>query len=310
MAEIKGKVDISHGSSHFEGLGGKMSLKYQVYSDDRTVDDAMAVLQFQSIPPLGSPYKYNEILRPAYRSKGAKPRFLETFDERGAVWEVEVFYDNATGVSDNQAAPTESDPFSLNSTMERMRVVATHDLNGKRLTNSAGEPFPEIEREMLVPVISMTRQEYRNPLPNQLAYMDRVNWRPMWNQPVGQVYMRKIMPSVQVQDVRQYPVWTVNYEVAINLEGFGSQWELLDAGTMVLSKSAVSGGNRPVVMQEPIVDANGLAVTDPQLLNGNGQLLPKDEETGEYTADPVYLHYDQRYMADLRDLRLPNPFLV
>jgi len=298
VAEVKGYFQVSHGSSDFEGLGGKVSLKYQVYSNDRGSDDALVVAHFDSIPKLGTPYSFGNTTRRDYRARRAKPRFLKPIPPNGAAWEVEVFYDNAVG-SDNRPAPTEGDPFTLSSVMERFRVTATHDLNGKRITNSAGEPL-QVEREMLVPVISMIRMEYTNPLLRQALFMDRVNSRPMWGQPPGQIYMRKIAPGTTVSYGDNYAVWTVNYEVAINLEGTGWQWELLDAGRNVISEKAVPGGNR-IIKQEPILDATGAAVTDPQLLDGHGKLLPEG-------ADPVYLYYDQRYIADLRDLRLPNPF--
>jgi len=301
MTEIKNYYQVSHGSSDFGGLGGEVSLKYQVYSDDRGSDDALVVAHFDSIPKLGTPYQFGELIRRDYRAKRAKPRFLKPIPPNGAAWEVEVFYDNRTGVSENRPEPTESDPFSLSMNIERVQVVATHDLQGKRITNSSGEPFQQ-EREMLIPVFSMTRQEYRNPCHNVLRYMERVNARPMWDQPVGQVYMRKISPGTQVSYGDAYPVWTVSYEIAINLEGTGWQWELLDAGRLVLSEKAVPGGSKKVVMQEPILDATGQAVTDPQLLDGHGQLLPAG-------AEPQYLHYDKLYIADLRELRLPNPFL-
>ena len=298
MAET-GRPLISHGSSDFGGMGGNVSLKYQVYSDDRTTDDAVAVRNFPSIPRIGTPYSFGGTIRRDYRARRIRPRFVSTLSNRGAIWEVEVFYDNSVG-SDLRPAPTEGDPFNLSMTVERVKYVATHDLNGVRITNSAGEPILA-EREILFPVFSMQRQEYRNPCHNTLRYMDKVNNRPMWGQPVGQVFMRKIAPATTVSYGDEAAVWTVSYEIAINIEGTGWQLDVLDAGRSQLSERTVTPG-KPVVKLEPILNAAGVEMDSPQLLDGHGKLLPEGEE-------PHYLHYDQRYIIDLLELRLPNPFL-
>ena len=301
MAEIKpsGPPLIKHGSSDFSGPSGNVSLKFYVISNDRTADDAIAVRNFESVPRIGTPYSFGGTTRRDYRARRARPRFVSIYGERGAFWEVEVFYDNSTG-GDQRPAPTEGDPFTLSMTVERLKIVATHDLNGVRITNSAGEPV-QAEREILIPVFNMQRLEYRNPCNNVMWYMDKVNTQPMWGQSVGQVFMRKIAPSTTRNYGDDASVWTVNYEVAINIHGTGWQLEILDAGRNQISDKPVAPG-KSVVPLEPINQVGGMEVDSPQLLDGHGKLLPKGEE-------PKYLYYDQRFIADLRELRLPNPFL-
>ena len=301
MPEIPNSARVAPGASDF-GVGGKVSLKYTVFSNDRTQDDAFAVLGYSSVPRIGSRYLFGSTIRNDYIAKSAKPSPGKLFGNKGRVWEIEVFYDNAHSTAE-QPEPSETDPCTVSMRTERIKQVMTHDINGVRICNSAGEPFDTpIEWEFLIPVFTIQRSEYTNPMQRVIGHTERVNDLPFWGMDIGQVCVLSVIPSTEFRYGDQSLVWRVTYDIGVNLAGTGWQLEMLDCGKKQISSKTIQNG-KPMVNLEAILDANGHEVDKPQLLDGAGKLLA----TG---AEPAYLHFEKRYMANHNVLSLPNPFIM
>ncbi|MDR1957864.1 MAG: hypothetical protein LBQ54_02270 [Planctomycetaceae bacterium] len=300
MAEIKaqGFPNIQHGSVNFDEQSKSASLVFRVLSDDRTLDGPMNVVNFDSIPKIGTPYQFGNTIRYDLIVKKASPKFVAAVGERGAVWDVEVSYDNSYN-GDEAPDPSENDPFTVNVKVERKQYAMQRDFDGNIVRNSAGQPFDTPPMmDFLYPVFSISRTEYRNPTRNIVAFLDRVNSHPFWGFDPEQVWLKEFTVGTSINSYVGNPSWNVTYEIAVNLSGSGWDLDVLDAGVKYLKET--SEGSILAVITDT---ENKLEVTEPQLLNGSGGLLPKNES-------PVYLHFKNHFTADFNLLKIPNPLLI
>lgn len=302
MAEIQfpaGTRPVKLGSGSFQGsVTGTVSLIFTVLSNDRN-DDHFSVVNFPSIPTVGTPYHYGNTTRYDYRAKRYSPKPVSNFASHSRIWEVEVSYDNTIN-AENAPDPRETDPFTVSMSTETVQRVMEIDLDGYLVTNSAGQKFdnPPME-DWLYPVFTFSRTEYVNPCRKVVDFNRRVNSVEFWGYGPGQILIRDIRPTASIN--YGMPSWNLQYEVAINMEGSGWDLDILDAGHYERVQTSTSSEGQVGLV--PIRDKNGMEVREPQLLNGAGRLLPEG-------SDPVWLWFRKRYTADLNLLRLPNPFLI
>ena len=304
MSEVKQTPPVVYpGNGSRNGLSETCSLIFQVVSDNRLTDDHNTVLDFDSIPKPGAPYAFGGTTRYKLRARTFSAKCKGTYGQRGAVWEVEVGYDNSLK-ADDPPDPAETDPFTITPRMERIELPMEVDLDGNPVRNSAGQKFDTPPMlELYYPVFTIGRTEYSNPCRRMVDFTNRVNGAPFWGFAPGQVCMKSVMPSTSV--TWGTPAWNVQYEIAINIYfPFLDLWqlEILDAGLQKINTST-NGFEATFTPLIAILDDQGKEITQPVPLDGNGQRLPKD-------ADPVWFWHRKRYAADLNLLRIPNPFLI
>ena len=292
------------GNGSRNGLSESCSLIFQVVSDDRLRDDHNIVLDFGSIPKRGSPYSFGGTTRYSLRAKTFSAKCKSAWGKSGAIWEIEVGYDNSNK-ADEPPDPTEADPFTITPRMEKIELPMEFDLDGAPVRNSAGQKFDTPPMlELYYPVFTIGRTEYSNPCRRMLDFSNRVNGEPFWGQEPGKVLLKSIMPSTSI--TWGTPSWNVQYEVAINIyHPFIDLWqlEILDSGMQELIDKQAQGSEEKALPLRAILDEQGKEITQPVPLDGYGKKLPKN-------ADPIWLWYRKRYAADLNALRIPNPFFV
>jgi hypothetical protein len=301
MAEIKVRNPvIIPGDPDINGLSQKVTLTFRVLSDNRKTDDGFIVQNFDSVPKMGSPYSFGGVTRYSLRARAYKPKFVSVYGKQGAVWDVEVSYDN-THKADEPPEPTEADPFTISRKMERLEVPMEVDLDGQWVRNSAFQKYDTPPMlELLYPVFTIGRTEYINPCRRSDDFENKVNAIPFWGFAPGAVLMKSISPSTSI--TYGVPSWSVQYEIAINLYSGIDMWqtEVLDAGTMEID---FIGGPDNVIRVKAILDAQGKEVTQAVPLNGEGHPLSEG-------GAPVWHWYRKRYVADFNLLKIPNPYMA
>jgi hypothetical protein len=293
--EIKLPTPVIYpGNGNRNGLAENCSLVFQVVSDDRLKDDHNAVLDFDSIPKRGAPYSFGGTTRYKLRARTFSAKYKSAYGQRGAVWEVEVGYDNSHK-ADDPPDPDEADPFTITPRMEKIELPMEVDLDGNLVRNSAGQKFDTPPMlELFYPVFTVGRTEYGNPCRRMTDFTNRVNGTPFWGQPPGKVLMKSIMPGTSV--TWGAPAWQVQYEIAINIYfDFLDLWqlEILDMGMQERSdENGFEHGFYNTTPLKAILDKQGKEVTQPVPLDGKGKKLP---EKGE----PIWFWHRKRYEADL-----------
>lgn len=224
------------------------------------------------------------------------------------VWDWQVTYTFKTGTGDKNTPPSnEKDktqrPPRITATTKVIEVPVTgRDKAGKRVENSAGDPFVRTKKTGVI----MWRWE---------RHMPTWNWQ--WNlpEPAGFLFSRNlnawtpagpytklfggavVQPGqAQMQSITSDAVFgggdcvLVSVEIATDPNAFADI--LLDQGLYFLNTPGVytpAAGEAPATMRRRFVDRHGVA-TGPQLLNGAGSPLAVG-------ADPVQLsfqYYGQR----------------
>lgn len=170
------------------------------------------------------------------------------------------------------------EPFELSWGGLSLEKVLDIDEDGYAIVNSAGEPFdPPVTVEDNLPILNIVRNESRASFDPTLIYRYRRarNSDAFWGADPGQV---RIMPITA-----EYPwhpacgrYWRVTYQFVFNDEGWTRK--LLDLGFRTLSGS----GSSTVLKQ--VVDAKGVPVSTPVLLDGLGHKLAPG-------ATPVAVEY-------------------
>lgn len=153
------------------------------------------------------------------------------------------------------------------------------DLTGKPIANSAGEffePFPTVDDSR--PVITVTRNEARDPTRNAIAYQDAVATDRVFGADAGVAKMQSITCEV-VYTKDCDPFFSVTYQLQFRREGW--RLVLLDQGHSVLVTEELTneqGEKKNVVKLKVVRDAEDRPLNHPVLLDGSGQLLPPGEE--------------------------------
>lgn len=152
---------------------------------------------------------------------------------------------------------------------QQYQEVASEDINGDSIVNSAGDPFdPPIMKDFSRPILTLVRNESNfDPL---LAYnnRDKVNSNSFFGADAGQVKCQSITPRrVFNQDIGWY--WTVTYQFIFNDKGWKPQ--IYDMGFRQLDPSDDT-------KRIEITDEHGQRISSPWPLDENGQpLAPGDK---------------------------------
>ena len=178
--------------------------------------------------------------------------------------------------------PAEDDKFNISVSFEYEEEPFEFDaVTHRPVLNSAGQRFnpPAITRRK-IPVISMTRTEYGNPVAKALAFSNTVD---------GQFLIDTIVPSFDGR------AWTVTYNIKYKSEGWstilmdrGYFWRHPDTGQLL-----------------PILNYDGTPVSAPVRLNGRGLPVP-DESDNVYNVGPFHKYP----FSTLAVLQIPNPMSI
>jgi len=161
-----------------------------------------------------------------------------------------------------EAASPLEEPTSYDWKFSPRTVVLEKDVDGNPVLNSAGLPFEdpfEVDRSRAVLTVTRNELAFDHVLAN--AYYNSINATPFYGAPVGCVKLANISSQRTVDpSVIQGFYWTTTYEFEFNIEGFDTL--ILDKGLHKL----VDGKLQNILIQ-------GVPVTEPQLLDGEGGVL-------------------------------------
>ncbi len=177
-------------------------------------------------------------------------------------------------------------------------MVATKDLAGKDVVNSAGFEFiPPVTVDLPIKTFTLNRIEYVNQNRKIDEYIHAVNSDPFWGFSPWQVWVENITASENRILNGSARSWNVSYDISVNTWKYGWKTAILDAGKVEKTDSYVQGER----LVEPIKYGNNADVTDPVALNGNGRKLVDGEE-------PHYIEFEFLGKKDLNLMHIPNPY--
>lgn len=174
--------------------------------------------------------------------------------------------------------------FTPQSSQEAIDTAIDGNVKGKKLCNSANEPFdPPIQEEFYDVGINITRNEASFNITKMAAYFNTVNSDTFaftcnngvrYSFDPGKVRCK----SIQAEEMRHGQIWyfKVSYEFVVRDDGWKRR--ILDQGF----REIVDGGYKS------ILDEEGNPITQPVNLNGNGRKL-------EANANPVFLTFQTKY---------------
>jgi hypothetical protein len=232
------------------------------------------------------------------------------------LWTVEVVYQSQTKDPSKQSGggggggqpgqPQASNPLlrppsvdwqTRYRTVARLTTVDELPRSQKRpIANSAGTPYdpPPTEQEPMR-VLTFRRNESTFRPYQTLLYIWRVNNDVFQGYPAYTVLCENIVGTEQYENSVRY--WDVTYTF---LFADHHDTELLDKGPNYLTEDN-GDGRKPKEFR----DSTGRPIGD-QLLDGNGNPLPRNPVTGKYTGEPVNLRFETKLSARFADLNIPN----
>ena len=194
-------------------------------------------------------------------------------------WRVRQTYSSKNDEAIN-SEPSVDDKFLVSVSYEWVDVPLDVDMvTLQPVVNSAGLPFstPAFRRKK-IPVISMTRKEYGNPVHKALQYSNTVD---------GEYLIDSIIPQFDGK------IWTVTYNVKINAEG----WLDLIMDTGYHYKDPVNGWIFPILNS-----GDGTPISEPARLNGHGVPVPENSND-VYNVGPFHKYS----LSSIADLKIPDP---
>jgi hypothetical protein len=273
------------------------------------------VYNYPEIPKNGEMYEFDGKLIPQFICRGVHATKL-TDSPDSHWWEVEAKYKWAGAPDfddddyDDEEPKYDESSVSINSGTIIVPTVARYDYFGKKILNSAGQPFdppPQYDRRIVT--YSISRTEYNNPLKRCLDYGGTVNSKKLWGLDPFTILITEIKASKSIVYSGRNQgktAWNVTYELAVDTavhgqdkdgeDIYGWQTAAIDCGRKTLVSQ--SNGNYAL---ESIRDGQGLEFDEPQRLDGQGKRLDDG-------LPDVYLCYMLHPQANLFLLCLPNPF--
>ena len=210
---------------------------------------------------------------------------VEIFDPVNPLiqWRVrQTFTADDPKAEEPKAEPSENDKFTISVSYEWEDVPMAFDIvTGKLILNSAGMPFnPPVIRRRKIPIISMTRKEYGNPVMKALAYTGTVS---------NDMLIDSIVPQYDGK------IWTVTYNIKIKPEGWA--FSVMDTGFHY--RDPETGELFPITYDD------GLPVNEPARLDGKGLPMPFDSDE-VHNVGPFH-----RYpVSSVSALNIPDPRLI
>lgn len=267
-------------SGESESKGSRrFAVHYQVVTDDlndgpQTVGIALGLSPFDV-------YGYGNDVDPGARAKTIR---IERSEDDPYHWDVEISYDsNVEQFPDDPL----SRPTLIAYSFAQFQQVATKDVNGKAIVNSAAfyfDPPPEIDQSRLV--ITMTRNEPIFDPILAVAYQDSINEDYWFGFAPGLVKIQNLNGTPE-QENGQY-FYRVVYEFHVRWDG----WKLsvLDQGFYYRDGSG----------SHVIKDADSQPIVEPALLDGSGGILSSPSP-----ATAKYLNFDVYRSTTFGNLGLP-----
>lgn len=270
--------ETRQGSADKDRDGRNYSRTFVVVLDD--VTDGPLVARLAVPPYIGEVYKDadGDTLDTFVRCSSITPR-----QRNGTqlVYDVVAEY----GARSDATETTYDDPvlrppdLSFEGALFRKAVVK--DLDGKAVVTSAGQPYDppleiDVSRSRLVVV---QNEEYApaNPLETMagkvFAYNNTINAATFLDAEPGKLRVR-LRADRQFENDTYF--WRVTYELDWHEEGWLSEGELLDSGT--IERKPKDGGG---FIFHDIIGGDGEKVGDPWLLDGGGEALSADDAAAE-----------------------------
>lgn len=274
----------------------KYTRTFRVVTD--SVDDSvLTVTGAACIPVLGTAY-----ITAQEADAGALMKRIDAKPESGdpLVWLVSCDYDTEVPDPDDQEESPTARPAKYKFGFEKVAVAIQQDLDGRSVTNSAGQPFlPPQEIEVTRPTISIELNKATFSYAFISNIMDCVN-SVTWNGfPVGTVKVDSVEANSEHENNETF--WKLNWQLSVNWEGW-IPTKILDAGFYEIAPGTSSSsyfssyipgsidssgwattGTQPRIRQ--IRDAFGSPLNSPQLLCG-GRALPP-----EFSQFPCYRYF-------------------
>ena len=208
---------------------------------------------------------------------------VEIFDPENPIVQWRVRQTFTTDPKNDEPKPqeelSEDDKFTISVSYEwEDAPFHTDVVTGQPIKNSAGMSFnPPAYRRRKLPVISLTRKEYGNPVDKALAFSNTVD---------GIFLIDTIITQFDGK------IWTVTYNLKTRPEGWTTQ--IMDTGYYWRDPQT---GRR-----FPIIGDDGLPVSEPARLNGNGLRVTFDSDE-VHNVGPFH-----RYpISPLLALKIPDP---
>lgn len=278
-------VEVREVSPNRGGERDKLQGKFQrvfVVETNSCGDGPNVATSAAGIPQVGSPYAYLNEVYPAALVQTVRASHAAQ-KPRGDIWEVTVDYSDKFDLG--SGGPGQQDPTNFTAEISwssRPRSIAliadpANDIG----VNSAGDPWdPPLERDVPNPVYRVEKYENSDPQFDIERFVGKVNSKEFMFADPHQALCREISGQrVFVQGAR---FWKVSYEIEFQLVEFGWDANTLDRGFRKLVRDA--DGNEHL---EAILDAQGMPLAEPALLDGNGDELPRGGAP-VYRSDILY----------------------
>lgn len=268
-------------------------LSYQVLTDVKT--DTVTVLQ-QTLAFLGidygTPFPTDSV---AYCQKAD----CKCTDVSGVTFQVDFTFETLSAKKEKeQENPLDQFP-EISWSTEVVNRPMEKDIDGDAIQNSAKDKFdPGIEQEIYYPKLSIVRNEATFVPASLLLYQGRLNNATWLGFAAGRVKCIGIdgrLERVKVEDATFY-YYQVSYVFLFATEEPYFKRRLLDCGTRYLDSSSGSGGR-----QQLNILVKGQPVSEPKLLDGNGNVLPVN-------GQPHFIDFDVCEQVNFGALNLEQYF--
>lgn len=280
----------------FEGRSGNQQLEKFTRKYTRTynvrvnsvADTAVTVLGALLLPPLGSAFPGDPLAICINRS-------ARSDSSTQYIWRVQCEYSSEAPDPDKQDENPLLRPTEFKISTEKQKEGIDADINGNKLVNSAGDPFlPPIERDGTLIKLTATKNLAIAAFNSATAleYVDKVNDDTWQGFPPFSVKLESVEASQKWESNMTFWATTWNFSVKMTREddawiGGWSPIRILDQGYHEL----VDGERRAISEQL------GRAKSTPTLLDGNGAVLPEED-------DPVFLEFELYEQKDFDTLPL------
>ncbi|QDU62175.1 hypothetical protein Pan216_30420 [Planctomycetes bacterium Pan216] len=228
---------------------------YLVESDNPD-DQEPVILSAEALPKRGDLFAPDPAA--ICKTRLAQPHGDEATTE---LWRVTIQFATATG--DEQDNPLER-PADISWDMAQFREDVRVDEDGIPIRSSAGQPYdPAPQRDQSRPTLRIVRNEasYSASLP--VEFSDSVNSDYFFGAAPGVAKCAKIAGRRATEGELTY--WVVTYEFHFKHDGWPLRLE--DQGTYELKDG------KP----KQIKDTDGIPITEPEFLDGNGNKLPAED---------------------------------
>ena len=251
-----------------EEVHREYTVTYRVITSTRA-DGPYVVLSSGNLPQRGQYYSYGNDLDIFATCKQIGPARLERGEDSGKVWLVDAVF--STKGSSRDPADNPGDPISwawkVRGSFGSGQRYYVKDANGRAIVNSAGDPYedvPPVDEPRMT--LSLEKNTATIDIDQWAETRGKVNSAAIWGLAARRVKL--LQWSWDVQWTGQGAAYVANkFEVEINDEGY--YYQPRDEGFHELLGVKADGSRNT-----RHIKAEGELVSKPQLLNGQGLVLP------------------------------------